>query len=136
MVTKVPFLNTKTDLVFIEIRIEGMDLAFAAIVDTGAEVSVVDTNVKSEDVSIYLRGAALFGASDKIMSKTAQVKFYINTLDGIIGPFTENFMPCDIIDSYESDDVNFLPVVMIIGGDFLKRHKAHIDYDARLITME
>lgn len=132
---EIPFLKTKTDLIFIEIKIKEMDQSFAAIIDTGIEISTVDTKINYVDRSSSLMAIASISPGSKVLMKDARITFEILSKHGVTLKFTEAFMRCDIIDSYECDDTNLLPVAMIIGGDILKKWKANIDYEKMTLTI-
>lgn len=131
----VPFLKTKSDLAMIKISIYGMEQPFAAVIDTGTEISAVDKCAFYTDRTSTLLALSAIDPYGKELSKDAIITFAMNGGSDSEVRLTEPFMRCDIIDNYDSEDVEMLPVVMIIGGDILNKLRAHIDYQNRMLVI-
>ena len=139
---RIPFLETGSRIPFIRLYLnDGSNID--ALVDTGSESTLFDMgfavanfhNVKTGNEMSLI---GLSGETEKCVVREVKADMIVIDDCGVSRTITIDGMTADLTQVTHNVNERYdvkLDVRLLIGGDFLKRHGARIDYRNKMLTL-
>lgn len=124
------FKETMTDVGIPIVTLKNGEKEFNFILDTGSDISHIDSNIKdslSDTEEVEGDNLTVITANGSVEGNNSWIRVPLNYKKQ---SFTEDFIPLDLHDSFESlrEDTG-IQLHGILGGTFLRKYRYVLDYD-------
>lgn len=124
------FKETMTDVGIPIVTLKNGEKEFNFILDTGSDISHIDSNIKdslSDTEEVEGDNLTVITANGSVEGNNSWIRVPLNYKKQ---SFTEDFIPLDLHDSFESlrEDTG-IQLHGILGGAFLRKYRYVLDYD-------
>lgn len=137
----VPLRFFKSKVPLVTFRLAGEE--HYAIIDTGSDITMIDVSlkdkIKTKEIDVQMSYVGVNGGSEyqKVVQGACKAEMITSENESVNVVFGGMMYDMKVISSHlESRNKEHIIVSVLIGGDFLKRHNAKIDYKKKTLTID